>query len=183
MAGNKKKKTKLRPLTPRPGARYTCFGDGLCCTDIHAIGPLTNVAMAIRLEPDFAGAVEQMVIMGGAVALFSDGDEIVPGITAVSTPGHTPGHMAYMIESGGQQLVLGADFANHYVWSLAYPDWEVKFDMDKPAAAATRKKVLGMLAADKIPFVGYHMPWPGTGFVEADGDRFRYVPTSYQLML
>jgi Fe-S-cluster containining protein len=42
MAGNKKKKTKLRPLTPRPGARYTCFGDGLCCTDIHGIGPLTK---------------------------------------------------------------------------------------------------------------------------------------------
>ncbi|MGD8318570.1 MAG: hypothetical protein PVH21_17245 [Myxococcales bacterium] len=42
MAGNKKKKTKVRPLLPRPGARYTCFGDGLCCTDIHGIGPLTK---------------------------------------------------------------------------------------------------------------------------------------------
>ena len=42
MAGNKKKKTKVRPLLARPGARYTCFGDGLCCTDIHGIGPLTK---------------------------------------------------------------------------------------------------------------------------------------------
>lgn len=42
MAANKKKKTKVRPLLPRPGARYVCFGDGLCCTDIHGIGPLTK---------------------------------------------------------------------------------------------------------------------------------------------
>ena len=42
MASKKKKKTHTRPLLPRPGARYTCFGDGLCCTDIHGIGPLTK---------------------------------------------------------------------------------------------------------------------------------------------
>ncbi len=46
MAGNKKKKTEVRPLLVRPGARYTCFGDGLCCTDIHGIGPLTKKEMA-----------------------------------------------------------------------------------------------------------------------------------------
>ena len=88
-----------------------------------------------------------------------------------------------MVEDGGTQLVLGADFANHYVWSLAHPDWEVKFDMDKPAAAATRRRLLDMMAADKTAFVGYHMPWPGIGYVEKDGDGFAYVPHSYQLML
>ena len=55
--------------------------------------------------------------------------------------------------------------------------------MDKKAAAATRRNVFGMLAADKIPFLGYHMPFPGLGFVEAMGDNFRYVPVSYQLAL
>jgi glyoxylase-like metal-dependent hydrolase (beta-lactamase superfamily II) len=97
--------------------------------------------------------------------------------------GHTPGHTAYVIESEGKTLLIAVDFANHYVWSLAHPDWEVKFDMDKATAAATRRRLLGMLAADRIPFVGYHMPWPGTGYVEAEGDGFRYVPASYQLML
>jgi hypothetical protein len=43
--------------------------------------------------------------------------------------------------------------------------------------------MLGMLATDKIPFAGYHMPFPGIGFVEVNGDGFRYVPASYQLML
>jgi len=59
----------------------------------------------------------------------------------------------------------------------------VRFDQDKAQAAATRRTILGMLATDKIPFAGYHMPFPGVGFVEANGDGFRYVPASYQLML
>lgn len=88
------------------------------------------------------------------------GDSPVSGLTAMDAFGHTPGHMAWMVESDGQQVVLAADLANHYVWSLAKPDWEVKFDMDKAAAAAARKRVLGMLAADAIPMIGYHMPFP-----------------------
>ncbi|GHD98749.1 metallo-beta-lactamase [Defluviimonas sp. 20V17] len=112
-----------------------------------------------------------------------EGGAVVPGITALSAPGHTPGHMGYHLESGGRRLLLIADTANHYVWSLAHPDWEVKFDMDKPAAAATRRKMLGMLAADRVPFIGYHMPFPAVGFVEARGQGFHYVPASYQMML
>ena len=117
------------------------------------------------------------------MAMIEDGAGIAPGITAMAAFGHTSGHMAYMIESEGRQLLIAADFANHYVWSLAHPDWEVKFDRDKEAAARTRRRILGMLAADKVPFVGYHMPWPGVGYVEARGDGFHYVPASYQLML
>ena len=117
------------------------------------------------------------------MTMLDDGGAVTSGITAVAAHGHTPGHMAYMIESDGQQLLLGADFANHYIWSLAYPDWDVKFDRDKEMAAETRRKLLGMLAADKMPFIGYHMPWPALGYVEARGDGFQYVPASYQMML
>ena len=117
------------------------------------------------------------------MTFLDDGGSVASGITAMAAFGHTPGHMAYMIESNDRQLVLGADFANHYVWSLAHPDWEVKFDMDKAAAAATRRKLLDMLAADKVPFVGYHMPWPAYGYVEKADDGFGYVPHSYQLLL
>jgi glyoxylase-like metal-dependent hydrolase (beta-lactamase superfamily II) len=115
--------------------------------------------------------------------MIGDGARVATGITAMAAHGHTPGHTAFMIESGGRQLLIAADFANHYVWSLAHPDWEVKFDMDKAKAAGTRRRLLGMLAADGIPFVGYHMPWPGIGYVEKTGAGYRYRPTSYQLML
>ena len=117
-------------------------------------------------------------------SFIDDGDSVVSGITAVSAFGHTPGHMTYMIESGGEQVLLMADTANHYVWSLAYPDWEVRFDIDKAAAAASRKKILGMAAADRVPVIGYHMPFPGMGFVTEEGPgAFHYVPVTYQMML
>lgn len=112
-----------------------------------------------------------------------DAGTVVSGITAQAAFGHTPGHMIYRIESAGQQLAITADTANHYVWSLAYPDWEVSFDNDKAAAAASRRAVFGMLAADKVPFIGYHMPFPAMGYVEAREDWFRYVPATYQMML
>ncbi|MEO1795739.1 MAG: MBL fold metallo-hydrolase [Pseudomonadota bacterium] len=109
------------------------------------------------------------------------GHSVRSGITAMDASGHTPGHMAYMLESGGQQLLITADMANHHVWSLANPDWDVRFDMDKEAAAATRRRVLGMLAADRIPMTGYHLPFPAVGYVEARGDGFRWVPATYQM--
>jgi glyoxylase-like metal-dependent hydrolase (beta-lactamase superfamily II) len=115
-------------------------------------------------------------------SFLSDGGAVASGITAMESFGHTPGHMTYMVESAGQQLVLIADLANHPVWSLAYPDWEVRFDADKAAAAASRRKVLGMLAADRIPMIGYHMPFPAAGYVAPREDGFRYVPVSYQMM-
>ncbi len=117
------------------------------------------------------------------ITMLDDGGAVVSGITAMMAAGHTPGHMIYQVESNGQRLAITADTANHYVFSLQYPDWEVRFDADKAAAAATRKAVFGMIAADRIPFIGYHMPFPGVGFVEPKDAGFRFVPMSYQMML
>jgi len=117
------------------------------------------------------------------VTFVGDGGSVASGITAMAAFGHSPGHMTYMLESNGSGLVITADTANHYVWSLAQPDWEVKFDADKAAAAATRRAVFGMLAADKLPFIGYHMPFPALAYVEAQDSGFRYVPASYQMMM
>ena len=79
--------------------------------------------------------------------------------------------------------MLIADLANHPIWSLEKPDWEVRFDIDKVAAAASRRAVLGQIADERIPMIGYHMPFPGIGYVDVKGDGFRYVPHSYQLLL
>jgi len=111
------------------------------------------------------------------------GDAVVSGIEAVDSHGHTPGHLCYHVESEGQRLLILGDVCNHYVVSVQRPDWHVRFDMDKEKAAAARREVLGMLAADKIPFIGYHMPPPAVGYVEPLGDGFRYVAAGYQLNL
>ncbi|MDZ7907394.1 MAG: MBL fold metallo-hydrolase [Gemmobacter sp.] len=117
------------------------------------------------------------------MTMLEDGGSVASGITALAAFGHSPGHMAYHLESGGKRLAITADTVNHYVFSMQRPDWEVRFDMDKAMGAETRKKMLGMIAADRIPFIGYHMPFPAVGFVEAQGEGFRFVPASYQLML
>ena len=111
------------------------------------------------------------------------GGSVVSGVEAIDSRGHTPGHTCYHIESEGARLLVLGDVCNHYVVSMQRPDWHVRFDMDKEGAVSARKKVLGMIAADRIPFVGYHMPYPAVGYVEPLGDGFRYVPASYQLNL
>jgi len=108
------------------------------------------------------------------------GDAVTSGITSEAAYGHTPGHMIFHIESGGKHLVITADTANHYVASLQRPDWEVAFDTDKAMGAATRKKVFDMIATDKLPFIGYHMPFPSVGFVEKQEGGYRYIPLTYQ---
>lgn len=114
------------------------------------------------------------------MTFLKDGGDVVSGITAMSAPGHTPGHLIFNIESEGKRLVLTADTANHYILSLERPEWEVRFDMDKAQAAATRKKVYDMIATDKIAFLGYHMPFPAVGFVERQETGYRFVPKTYQ---
>ena len=150
-----------------PNARYVTG-----TTEFDAWAAMDNEGFNTKVRP----LADQMTML-------EDGNSVASGITAMAAFGHTPGHMTFMLESQGKQLLVAADFANHYVWSLGYPDWEVKFDMDKAAAAKTRRNILDMLAADQVPFIGYHMPWPGTGFVEKQGEGYTYVPTSYQLML
>jgi glyoxylase-like metal-dependent hydrolase (beta-lactamase superfamily II) len=122
--------------------------------------------------------------MADKMTFLGDGQDMVTGITGMAAFGHTPGHMVYRLESEGAGLVIFADLANHPVWSLARPDWEVRFDADKAMAAESRRNVLGMIAADRVPAIGYHMPFPAVGYVDtgSNGAEFRWVPEAGQLM-
>jgi glyoxylase-like metal-dependent hydrolase (beta-lactamase superfamily II) len=108
------------------------------------------------------------------------GDAIVSGITSEAAYGHTPGHMIFHVESAGKRVVLTADTANHYVAALQHPEWEVAFDTDRAKGIETRKRVLDMIATDRVPFIGYHMPFPSAGYLERLGSGYRFVPVTYQ---
>ena len=125
----------------------------------------------------------KVVPLADKMTFIGDGGEVVPGITGMAAAGHTPGHMIYRLESGGRQLVVTADTANHFVLSLQRPEWEVRFDMDKAMAAKSRKMVFDMIAADRLPFIGYHMPFPSVGFVEKMDTGYRFIPETYQFDL
>ena len=95
--------------------------------------------------------------------------------------GHSVGHMAYLAESRGRSLLLRGDVANHPVFSVERPEWEVSFDDDKERAIETRKRILDWVATDAIPVLGFHMPFPGIGFIEHVAESYRYVPETYRL--
>lgn len=111
------------------------------------------------------------------------GADVATGITAIDSPGHTPGHTAYMIESAGKPFLLWADTTNHYVLSVEKPEWHVGFDVDKDLAVKSRMAILDMAATDRILSTGYHMPFPAVGYVETSGEGYRWVPVSYQLRM
>lgn len=106
--------------------------------------------------------------------------EVAPGIRAVDAPGHTPGHLAFHIESDGRRLLIWGDCAHHEVASLAQPDWHALFDMDKEKGAATRKRIYDMAATERLAVAGYHTSFPSVGFVERRGQGFRWLPLTYQ---
>ena len=93
---------------------------------------------------------------------------------------HVVPAVGYHLEGKASSMVFTGDTANHYILSLLHPEWEVRFDMNKAEAAASRKKVFDLIATDKIAFLGYHMPFPAVGFVEKQGAGYRFVPKSYQ---
>lgn len=108
------------------------------------------------------------------------GDEVVPGVHAVDAAGHSPGMMAFHIESEGRRLLLWADAFIHYVMSLQRPDWHVEVDDDKEKAVLTRRRILDMVTTEGLWATGYHLPFPGIGYVEKVGTGYRWVPASYQ---
>ncbi|WP_204114529.1 MBL fold metallo-hydrolase [Shimia biformata] len=134
---------------------------------VNSIGP-DRAAFAV-------GAKRRMEAIEGMVELVDDGQEILPGIAAHASFGHTPGHMSYEIRNGGQSvLILGDAVGNPHV-AFERPDWPSGTDQDAAMAAATRARLLDHAAQDQMQVIGFHFPQSGIGRVERAGDAFRYV--------
>jgi glyoxylase-like metal-dependent hydrolase (beta-lactamase superfamily II) len=114
--------------------------------------------------------------LGNKVSQYEDGKELVPGIKAIATPGHTPGHMSYLVSSGPQNLIVQSDTtAGMAFLFVKNPDWQLMFDMDKPLAVQSRKRIYDQAVAGKTLVYGFHLPYPGLGYMEKDGNGYRYV--------
>jgi glyoxylase-like metal-dependent hydrolase (beta-lactamase superfamily II) len=126
--------------------------------------------------------VKTMPPLADRTTFLKAGEEVVPGVTAVAAYGHTPGHLAYHLESAGRRLFAWGDCAHHEVASLAHPEWSALFDQDKEQGKATRRRVYDMAATERLPVLGYHTSFPSLGFVERSGTGFRWLPVTYQLV-
>ena len=108
----------------------------------------------------------------GLYDLIDDGDEIVPGLNAVATPGHSIGHMSLKLRSGDQEAVLGGDVL-HHACQLAHPEWSSTPDYDQRQSAATRRLFFAKLAGTPTLFFAGHAPDGIGGFIARDGEGFR----------
>lgn len=111
-----------------------------------------------------------------------DTTEVVPGISAVAAPGHTPGHTGYRIASGNQQLLVWGDIVHVAPFQFARPDWSIAFDTSQDTAAASRRRLFDMTATDRIMVAGMHLPFPGIGHVLREGEAYRFVPVLWRAL-
>src|SRR3954470_14775648 len=107
------------------------------------------------------------------------GKEIAPGLTAVESIGHTPGHTSYVLASGSDKVFIQSDVTNLPALFVTNPGWHLMFDQDPAVAEKTRRKVYDMLVAEKMRVQGFHYPFPANGFVEKDGTGYRLVPAAW----
>ena len=131
------------------------------------------------LKPGFQAVRRVFGPEASKVERFAWGKEILPGITALEAPGHTPGHTIFAIASGNARLLAVSDITNHPALFVRNPDWSAVFDMDADQARATRRRVLDMAAADKLQLAFYHAPFPATGHIAKDGNGFEFVPVQW----
>jgi glyoxylase-like metal-dependent hydrolase (beta-lactamase superfamily II) len=112
----------------------------------------------------------------GKIERRNSGDMIAPGLTYLDTKGHTPGHMAVLVESGNERLLIGGDALTHSIISFEKPDWPWGSDFDQESGIGTRRRLLEELAGERLPLIGFHLPWPGRGHVERKNGTYRFVP-------
>jgi glyoxylase-like metal-dependent hydrolase (beta-lactamase superfamily II) len=111
---------------------------------------------------------------------FTAGKELAPGIRTVKANGHTPGHTAYAVTSAGKKLLIWGDLVHAHAVQFARPGVSIEFDVDQQQAIATRKKIMGEMAASKTLVAGMHLPFPGIGHVRAEGKgSYAWVPIEY----
>ena len=117
------------------------------------------------------------------VRTYEWGAEVVPGITSVATPGHTPGHSSHVLGDGGQAVFVQGDVTHAPYLFARHPDWHVFLDVDAAAAEQTRRTVYDRLVADRMAVQGFHYPFPSLAHVEKDGAGFREVIAPWNPLL
>ena len=112
-----------------------------------------------------------------------DGDaDLGQGITAIAMPGHTVGHTGYRLSSGAEQLIIWGDMTSIAALQFSHPEAGITFDTDSAMASDTRRKMLDMIATDKLAVAGTHLPFPGFGHVEARDGAFAWVPEEWKFV-
>ena len=125
------------------------------------------------------GAKKRLPVIAEKTRRIKAGEEVVPGITTVDTPGHTIGHLSAVVTSKNESLLVTADAMTHPFISFQHPDWWPRTDLDSEKAEKSRRKLLDMAATDKHLALVYHISFPGLGNVARSGNAYRWVPATW----
>ena len=129
-------------------------------------------------EGDIAEAARKIMgpLFDAETVDFIDEDtEVLPGVTAVESFGHTPGHLTVSLISGGTRTLIGGDVSNH-PFQVEHPHWSLPVDGDHEMAGSTRDRVFEELRASGATFVAGHYPMPGIGKVDMEDGVRVYQP-------
>ncbi len=128
-------------------------------------------------KPNFANVARRFGPYANRIRQVEDGQEALPGIRAVASAGHSPGHTSWLVADGSDQLIVLGDVTHRPELFGRRPDYQTALDFDGAAAAATRRRVLDRVVADRVQVTGYHFPFPAVGHFVRDGQGFRFVPS------
>jgi glyoxylase-like metal-dependent hydrolase (beta-lactamase superfamily II) len=134
---------------------------------------------------DFVKAAQASLapyVQAGKFQPFEGDTELVPGVRAHASHGHTPGHSTYVVESKGKRLVLWGDLMHVAAVQFADPSVVIKFDTDGKAAAVARRKAFAEAAKNGDWVGAAHLPFPGIGHIRAEGKGYVYVPANYSVV-
>ncbi|MGL4231775.1 MAG: MBL fold metallo-hydrolase [Casimicrobium sp.] len=172
--------------------------NGLVTADGKAVFPNAEVRVA-KAEADFwlseevaakapkdAQAFFKMARDGAApyraankLKTFEGNVELLSGVKAVATPGHTPGHTSFMFSSNGERLFIWGDIVHNYAVQFVNPGVAIEFDTDPKKAVATRRALMVEAAKEKYWVAGMHLPFPGIGHLRKDGAIYNWVPVEF----
>jgi glyoxylase-like metal-dependent hydrolase (beta-lactamase superfamily II) len=142
-----------------------------------------DAAMARGTEREkklmFQQAREQTVPYRARMRTFTKG-EVFPGITALPSHGHTPGHTTFLLESGGERLMIWGDVVHFPEVQVPRPEVHMVVDVDYAAAVGSRRKMFDMAAEERCLVTGMHMHFPGFGHIAKDAQGYRFVPEPWQ---
>ena len=113
--------------------------------------------------------------LGDRVSRFAWADELLPGLTAIGTPGHTPGHTSFLVRSGCRSMLVQSDVTNTPTLFVVHPDWQIFLDMDGVEAAAQRHRIYDLAASQDMLVQGFHFPFPSRGTIVKVGSGYRLV--------
>ena len=132
-----------------------------------------------RMQVVFKNLRRVFDAVGRKVTPYEPNKELVPGITSVATPGHTPGHNSHVIASGSSKVYVQGDVTHVPFLFVRHPDWHAFYDQDGKMAEETRRKVYDMLVAEKMMVQGFHYPFPSLAHVEKSGSGYREIPVPW----